>query len=77
MLLGCSAGFLSPVKIKGTHSAIQSGVIAAESMYGTLTGGGGGASDRAVVSRGAVDPMEPLTEVAEYAMNMEKLWVYN
>ncbi len=42
MLLGCSAGFLNPVKIKGTHCAIQSGVIAAEFVYGALTGGAGG-----------------------------------
>ncbi|KAL3777606.1 hypothetical protein ACHAW5_007496 [Stephanodiscus triporus] len=32
MLLGCSAGFLNPVKIKGSHCAIQSGIIAAESV---------------------------------------------
>ncbi len=42
MLLGCSAGFLNPVKIKGTHCTIQSGVIAAEFVYGALAGGEGG-----------------------------------
>jgi flavin-dependent dehydrogenase len=30
MLLGCSAGFLNNVKIKGSHTAMKSGMIAAE-----------------------------------------------
>ena len=76
MLLGCSAGFLNPVKIKGSHCAIQSGIIAAESVYGALAEGEG-ASDRTVASTGEVDPTEPLAEVTKYAENMEKSWVYD
>lgn len=30
MLLGCSAGFLNSVKIKGSHTAMKSGMVAAE-----------------------------------------------
>lgn len=32
-LIGCSAGLLNVPKIKGTHNAIKSGMIAAESLY--------------------------------------------
>jgi electron-transferring-flavoprotein dehydrogenase len=32
MLIGCSAGFLDVIKIKGTHNALKSGVIAAETI---------------------------------------------
>lgn len=32
-LIGCSAGLLNVPKIKGTHNALQSGIIAAESIY--------------------------------------------
>lgn len=32
-LLGCSAGFLNAVKIKGSHTALKSGMLAAESVF--------------------------------------------
>ena len=35
-LIGCDAGFLNPAKIKGTHAAIKSGIIVAESIYTKL-----------------------------------------
>lgn len=34
--MGCSAGFLNSVKIKGTHTAMKSGMLAAEAMYPLL-----------------------------------------
>ena len=33
MLIGCSAGFLDVMKIKGAHNAMKSGIIAAETIY--------------------------------------------
>jgi hypothetical protein len=36
-LVGCSAGFLNVPKIKGTHTAIKSGLIAADATYQALT----------------------------------------
>lgn len=33
MLIGCSAGFLNPVKVKGTHNAMKTGMIAAETIF--------------------------------------------
>jgi electron-transferring-flavoprotein dehydrogenase len=39
VLVGCDAGFLNGVKIKGAHTAIKTGVLAAESVYGALSNG--------------------------------------
>jgi electron-transferring-flavoprotein dehydrogenase len=36
VLVGCSAGFLDVMKIKGTHNAIKSGMVAAETIYDHL-----------------------------------------
>lgn len=33
LLVGCSAGMLNVAKIKGTHNAIKSGILAAESIF--------------------------------------------
>jgi len=39
LLLGCAAGFLNVPKIKGTHNAMKSGMLAAESVFEALSGG--------------------------------------
>lgn len=39
MLVGCGAGFLNGVKIKGAHTAIKTGMLAAESVYASLAKG--------------------------------------
>lgn len=36
-LIGCSAGFVNVAKIKGTHNAMKSGMLAAETAYSALT----------------------------------------
>jgi len=36
MLVGCAAGFLNSVKIKGSHTAMKSGMIAAERLFEVL-----------------------------------------
>ncbi|XP_074649804.1 electron transfer flavoprotein-ubiquinone oxidoreductase, mitochondrial-like [Tubulanus polymorphus] len=36
MLIGCAAGFLNVPKVKGTHNAMKSGMLAAESIYDTI-----------------------------------------
>lgn len=35
-LIGCSAGFVNIAKIKGTHNAMKSGMLAAESAYDAI-----------------------------------------
>ncbi len=37
LLIGCAAGFLNVPKIKGIHTAMQSGILAAESIMETTT----------------------------------------
>ena len=39
VLVGCSAGFLNGVKIKGAHTAIKTGMLAAESIHEALSSG--------------------------------------
>lgn len=33
MLVGCGAGFLNVMKIKGTHNAMKSGMVAGEKVF--------------------------------------------
>ncbi|MCP4997891.1 MAG: NAD(P)/FAD-dependent oxidoreductase, partial [Hyphomicrobiales bacterium] len=47
MLVGCGAGFLNGVKIKGAHTAIKTGMLAAESVHKALASG---EEDAAVIS---------------------------
>ncbi len=43
VLIGCEAGTLNTPKIKGTHTAMKTGMLAAESAYTALSGGAEGA----------------------------------
>jgi electron-transferring-flavoprotein dehydrogenase len=36
VLVGCEAGFLNPAKIKGSHTALKSGMLAAEAIFAAL-----------------------------------------
>ena len=45
MLVGCDAGFLNGVKIKGAHTAIKTGMLAAESVHKALSSGDTGQSE--------------------------------
>jgi len=38
VLIGCTAGFLNVPKIKGSHTAMKSGMLAAEAVFEMLTG---------------------------------------
>eukprot|EP00697_Spironema_sp_BW2_P003945 gnl/Spiro4/15321_TR8232_c0_g1_i2.p1 gnl/Spiro4/15321_TR8232_c0_g1~~gnl/Spiro4/15321_TR8232_c0_g1_i2.p1 ORF type:complete len:577 (-),score=103.20 gnl/Spiro4/15321_TR8232_c0_g1_i2:273-1922(-) len=39
MLIGCSAGFVNLPKVKGSHTAMKSGMLAADSVFDALTSG--------------------------------------
>jgi electron-transferring-flavoprotein dehydrogenase len=45
MLVGCGAGFLNGVKIKGAHTAIKTGMLAAESVQNALAAGDDAAAE--------------------------------
>jgi electron-transferring-flavoprotein dehydrogenase len=47
MLVGCDAGFLNGVKIKGSHTAIKTGMLAAESIVAALSADDEGGADLA------------------------------
>lgn len=37
LLIGCSPGFMNVPKIKGTHTAMKSGMLAAEAIFPKVT----------------------------------------
>eukprot|EP00116_Pleurobrachia_bachei_P015822 sb/3476084/ len=39
VMIGCSPGFLNVPKIKGTHNAMRSGIIAADTTFEGITSG--------------------------------------
>ncbi len=71
-LIGCSAGFLNSVKIKGSHTAIKSGMIAAESVFDTLVESG----REPVAETFEIDPNEEALESKSFEQRMKDSWVY-
>ena len=45
LLIGCDAGTLNFAKIKGTHTAMKSGMLAAEAVFEAIQGGSEGATE--------------------------------
>jgi len=63
LLLGCSAGFLNVPRIKGTHTAMKSGMVAADAIL-----------DK-VKEKGITEGLDG-QEVSGYQQGMEKSWVW-
>lgn len=61
-LIGCSAGFLNVPKIKGSHNAMKSGMLAAESAFEALT------------ATGEEETSAPVLD--SYVTKFEGSWVY-
>lgn len=62
-LIGCSAGFVNVAKIKGTHNAMKSGMLAAEAAYDALE---------------SEDASEDIpTDMSAYDEALRKSWVYD
>lgn len=68
VLVGCTAGFLNVPKIKGTHTAVKSGILAAESAFEVL-------KDMEPVDEDT-DMLTPL-ELKSYSDNFENSWAYD
>jgi len=60
-LIGCEAGTLNVPKIKGTHTAMKSGMLAAEAAFGAIVEAGGGA---------------PAAELSAYGASFERSWIH-
>lgn len=71
-LIGCSAGFLNAVKIKGSHTAMKSGMLAAEAIYPLLTAGG---AESTVATLGECPPSIPAVEATEYETALRSSWI--
>lgn len=72
-LLGCGAGFLNGVKIKGAHTAMKSGMVAAEAAFRRLTTDSG---FNPVAEAGAISPDEGPVDLPGYQEGMEASWVW-
>lgn len=64
-LIGCSAGFLNVPKIKGTHTAMKSGMVAAETAFAGLD------------ALPTDAPDDQLIDMAGYQPAMEGSWVWS
>src|SRR5438105_522734 len=62
-LIGCSAGFVNITKIKGSHNAMKTGMLAAEAAYDAIT------SSEASEGK-AID-------MSSYSEAFKKSWVYD
>ena len=77
--MGCSAGFLNAVKIKGTHTAMKSGMLAAEALFPRLAGEG--QATVATSTEGGAEFFNPSTtneaaiEISEYETALRASWV--
>ena len=61
LIVGCGAGFLNVPKIKGTHTAMKSGMTAAEAV------------EKAFRTHG----LEPGAEIDDYKARLEKTWLWD
>lgn len=79
-LVGCAAGFLNAVQIKGSHTAIQSGMYAAEAAYEALTTAANAEtttpSPPPVAETGELSPDAPSVTLSAYPAKLHDSWVY-
>jgi electron-transferring-flavoprotein dehydrogenase len=61
-LIGCSAGFVNIAKIKGTHNAMKSGMLAAEAAFDVVAKEGGS---------------ESAADLSTYDSALRSSWVYS
>ncbi|TDH70810.1 hypothetical protein CCR75_001856 [Bremia lactucae] len=70
-LIGCSAGFLNGVKIKGTHTAMKSGMLGAEAAFEALTA----SNTTPVAETGEINADETPIDITSYEFAVENSWV--
>lgn len=74
LLIGCDAGTLNSAKIKGLHTAMKSGLVAAESVFEAIKGGDKGAQELASFTEKwqASWAYQELKETASFSPAMHK-----
>lgn len=70
ILVGCSAGFMNVPKIKGTHTAIKSGIVAAESIFEAI-------KEMEPVDELTFEESEGQLNLANYQTNFNNSWVHD
>jgi electron-transferring-flavoprotein dehydrogenase len=70
-LIGCSAGFLNAVKIKGTHTAIKSGMLAAEAVVEGLDEAG------SVAETGELSDDHVPKELTGFSDKINQSWIHD
>lgn len=68
VLVGCSAGFMNVPKIKGTHTAMKSGIVAAETIFDTI-------KELDAVDE-ETDMEEHVFDLKQYEENFKNSWAY-
>lgn len=71
VLVGASAGFMNVPKIKGTHTAMKSGMLAAEQIYSKIKGM---TPAEELEDFDGYEP--PAIDLVEYQRAYESLWIY-
>jgi len=69
-LIGCSAGFVNIAKIKGTHNAMKSGMLAAEAAYDAIHPSTPSATK-------SESPESPAFDMSVYDRNLHDSWVHS
>lgn len=69
LLVGCSAGFMNVPKIKGTHTAVKSGIVAAESIFEAI-------KELDVVDEESDLESAEAIDLAAYEENFKNSWAY-
>ncbi|CAH1758187.1 1816_t:CDS:2 [Entrophospora sp. SA101] len=64
-LIGCTAGFMNVPKVKGTHTAMKSGMLAGEAAYKAL-------ASKSETGNSSSDPII----LDEYEKSIENSWIY-
>lgn len=64
-LIGCAAGFVNVPKIKGTHNAMKTGMLAAEAAYDVVT------------DENSSEDSEKSTDLSQYDETFKKSWAYD
>lgn len=72
--MGCGAGFLNAVKIKGSHTALKSGMLAAEAVFEGLTEGE--ENQEPVADTGELSESYVPKEMTSYSDKLENSWIY-